>query len=213
MCGEKLWADEGALVLWMSWRSLLDRTALAVTETGLMSGTTVPHAAPTEARRKAGHAAAPPLYHGNDQTHGTVIVPVDLIKAEAMMMRTSAVCWRARRGHAEGTEGQPGWTRTVTLPPKAALEGKAATASIAGRQATVRKRMTPYPRTQRGKQSGTAGQVPSQTAIELSSLQLQSDIEHLSLQPRGLSITLAHLLGRPTHFRATERTGTETETW
>lgn len=103
---------------------------------------------------KAGVAAAPLLCHLREGTHGTATAllarsAANLREGENMMTPSSIIYWRARRGGGEGTEVPRGWTMTVTLPPRAALEARAATVTIAGRRATVLRRMIPCLHTQK----------------------------------------------------------------
>lgn len=67
-------------------------------------------------------------------------------------------------------------TRTVTLHPKAAPEGKAAIATTAARRATVQRRRTACLRTLSGRPSGTAEPSRLQSGTALQNLLAQSDI-------------------------------------
>lgn len=179
---------------------------------GSTTGITAPPGVSTEMKMTTGGAAARRLYHRREGTRGTAIVPVGLPKEEAMTTPSSTVCWRARPGGREGTEGLGGWTRTVTPPPKAAPEERAAIVTTAGRQATVQKRRTLYLRTLSWRRSGTAGPTWPRTDTARQNLRDLRDTGRLN-PPRGPSVTPAPTRGRPIRYRAAERTGTGTETW
>lgn len=136
-------------------------------QTEPMTGITARPGVSIEMKMMAGAAAAPHLYHKREGTHGTVIVPLVRPKAEATMMPSSTVYCRIRREGGEGTEVLGGWMRTVTLPPKAAPEARAAIVTTAGRQATVQRKKTLCLRTLSGKRSGTAGLSQTQTGTAL----------------------------------------------
>lgn len=163
------WAEEGALAPWMNWRIL--PTLSAPGDAGLspwpgaMSGITALLGAASEMRLIDGAAAAPHLYHRREGTRGTAIVPGSHPTAENTTTPSSTLRWSTRPGPGEVSEVLPGWTRTATLPQKAAPEERAAT--TAGHLATVQKRRTPCLHTLSGKQSGTAGLMPKQSDIAL----------------------------------------------
>lgn len=112
-----------------------------------------------------GAAAAPHLYHRREGTRGTAIVTCSHPTAENMMAPFSIVHWSARPGPGEVSEVVPGWTRTVTLPQRAAPEERAVT--IAGHLATVQKRRIPYHHILSGKQSDTVELKPKQSDTAL----------------------------------------------
>lgn len=216
-CRGRRWTEEGAPAPWTSWRISPWLTAPEVValrhQAGPTSGTTALRGASTETRMTAGSAAAPPLYLRRGGTRGTVIVPVDPHRAKGTMTPSSAACWTARPGGGEGTEGLVDRTRTVTLPRKAAPEGRPAIVTTAGRPATVQRRRTLCRRTVSGRRSGTAGRTRPWTGTALRSLTDQSYTRPRS-PPWGLSVTPAPTRGRPTRCnRGAERRGTGTETW
>lgn len=129
--------------------------------------------AASETRLMAGAAAAPHLYRRREGTRGTATVTGSHPRAESTTTPSSTAHWSTRPGPGEASEGLPGWTRTATLPQKAAPEGRAAT--TAGHLATVQKRRTPCLHTPSGKQSAAAGPMPKRSDIALQTLPGQSD--------------------------------------
>lgn len=214
-CRERHWAGEGGPAPWMSWRSLPGLMAPAADglspQTEVMTGIIAHPGVSIEMKMMAGGAVAHHLYHKREGTHGTVIVPLAPLQAEAMMIRSSIVYCRIRRGSEEGTEVLGGWMRTVTLPPKAALEARAVIITTVGRLATDQKKRTLYPHTLSWKRSGIAGLTRTQTATALWNLLEQRDIEPLN-QPQSLSLTPALTRG-PIRYKGAERRETGPETW
>lgn len=163
------WAEEGALAPWMNWKILPAPSApedagLSLWP-GAMSGITALLGAALEMRMMDGAATAPHLYHTREGTRGTAIVTGSHPRAENTTTPSSTAHWNTRPGPGEVSEVLPGWTRTATLPQKAAPEERAVT--TAGHLATVQKRRTPCLHTLSGKQSGTTGLMPKQSAIAL----------------------------------------------
>lgn len=150
-------AKEGALVPWMNWKTSPAPTTPGDAGLSLWPGTTsettaLPGAL-SEMRLMVGAAVAPHLYHRREGARGTVIVTGSRLRAENTMTASWTVRWNTRPGSGEENEVLPGWTRTATLPQKAAPEERAVT--TAGHLATVQKRRTPCHHTLSGKQSGT----------------------------------------------------------
>lgn len=215
-CRERHWAEEGAPAPWTSWRTspglLVPAVAGLSLQTGSMSGITALPGVATEMRMMDGADAAPHHYHRREETHGTAIAPVDCLKARDMTTPTSAVFWRARRGGGEGTEALVDRTRTVTLPLKAAPEGRGAIVTTAGRLATVQRRRTLCLRTPSGRRSGTAGLTRPLSGTALQNLPDQSDTGPLN-QPWSLSLTPVPTRGCPTRCRGAETREKGAETW
>lgn len=106
-----------------------------------------------------------------------------------------------------------GWTKIVTLHPKAAPEERIVTATTVGHPATVQKRMTLCLLTARGKQSGTAELRVLQTNTALQNPPDLTDTGPLN-PPQGLSLTPVPLtMECPTHCRAVEMSETGAGIW
>lgn len=200
----------------MSWRSLLGLMTTAAVglsfQTELTNGIIAHPGVPIEMKMMVGAAEAPHPYHKREGTRGTVIVPLAHPQAEAMMMPSSTLYCRVRRGGGEETEVLGGRMRTVTLPPKAALEARAVIVTTAGRLATDQKKRTLCLRTRSWKRSGTAGLTRTQTGTALWNLLEQRDTEPLN-QPQGLSLTPALTRGGAKRYRGAERREIGAETW
>lgn len=213
------WVDGAAPAPWTSWRTLPAPTALAgaglSSQTGATSGITARRGVSTGKRTTGGLAAAPRLYPRREGTRGTATGPPGRPVTRDTTTPSSPVRWRARPGPGEGSGGPAGRTRTATRPPRAAPGAKAATATTAGRLATVQRRRTPCRRTPSGRRSGTGGPTSPPSGTAPWSRPGRSGTTPAS-PPPGLSATHAPTTtGRPTPCRggAGGRTGTGTETW